>query len=89
MLRAVGLRRRQIAWLVTAENGFLLLAGMTCGVAAAAVAVLPHLLSGDASIPWASLAATLALILLVGLAAGSLAVRAAVAGPLLQALREE
>jgi len=89
VLRAVGLRRRAIAWLVMAENGLLLVAGLACGVAAAAVAVLPHLLSGDASIPFASLAGTLAIILLVGLAAGGLAVRAAVAAPLVEALREE
>jgi len=89
LLRAVGLGRRQIAWLVMAENGLLLVAGLVCGVLAATVAVLPHLLSGDASIPWASLGSTLALILLIGLAAGLLAVRAAVAAPILEALREE
>ncbi|HLA83801.1 MAG TPA: FtsX-like permease family protein, partial [Thermoguttaceae bacterium] len=89
VLRAVGLRSRQIAWLVLAENGFLLIAGLACGVMAAAVAVLPHLLSGDASVPVASLAGTLAIVLLVGLVASALAVRAAVASPLLEALREE
>ncbi|HLA83376.1 MAG TPA: ABC transporter permease, partial [Thermoguttaceae bacterium] len=30
VLRAVGLRSRQIAWLVLAENGFLLIAGLAC-----------------------------------------------------------
>ncbi|MBN1591603.1 MAG: FtsX-like permease family protein [Pirellulales bacterium] len=89
LLRAVGLRRRQIAWLVMAENALLLIAGLACGVVAALVAVLPHLLSGDASIPWASLAGTLAVVLVVGLAAGLVAVRASVAAPLLETLREE
>jgi predicted lysophospholipase L1 biosynthesis ABC-type transport system permease subunit len=89
VLRAVGFRRRRIAWLVLAESGMLLAAGLACGTLSAAVAVLPHFLSGDASIPWASLAGTLAAVLLVGLAAGGLAVRAAVAAPLLEALREE
>lgn len=89
LLRAVGLRRRQIAWLVLAENGSLLLSGMACGTLAAAVAVLPHFISGDASIPLASLAGTLAVVLLIGLAAGGLAVRAAVAAPLLETLRKE
>lgn len=89
VLRAVGLGRRQIAWLVMAESGLLLVAGLGCGVLAAMVAVLPHWLTGDASIPFASLVGTLALVLLVGVAASGLAVRAAVAAPLLAALREE
>ena len=89
LLQAMGLRRLQIAGLVMIENGFLLVAGMACGAAAALVAVLPHFVAGDASIPWTSLAGMLLLILLVGLAAGLLAVRAALASPLLESLHEE
>ena len=68
---------------------FLLLAGLTCGLLAALVAVLPHLLLGGASIPWIWLGGTLALVLAVGLLAGLAAVRAALRAPLLPALREE
>jgi len=89
LLRATGFRRRALAWLVMLENCLLLVAGLACGVAAAVVAVLPHLLSGTASIPWASLGGTLLLVLIVGLAAGLGAVRTVLAAPLLAALRGE
>ena len=89
LLRATGFRRRALAWMVMLENGLLLVTGLACGVAAAVVAVLPHLLSGKASIPWGSLGATLVLVVLVGLVAGLGAVRAVLAAPLLAALRGE
>jgi len=89
LLRAVGFRRRRLARLVLLEHAVLLLAGLGAGLVAALVALLPHLLIGAATIPWTSLAGTLALILVVGLAAGLAAVRAAVMAPLLGTLREE
>jgi ABC-type antimicrobial peptide transport system permease subunit len=87
LLRAVGFRRRLLAAMVTLENAMLLVAGLACGVLSAAVAVLPHFWSGSASIPWGSLAATLGLVLAVGLLAGLTAVRSALRSPLLAALR--
>lgn len=87
LLRAVGFRRRLLAAMVTLENAILLVAGLACGVVSAAVAVLPHFWSGNASIPWVSLAATLGLVLAVGLLAGLTAVRSALRTPLLAALR--
>jgi putative ABC transport system permease protein len=89
LLRATGLRRRTLAWMVTLENAILLSAGLACGVVSAAVAVLPHVWTPAASIPWAGLAGTLALVLGAGLLAGLAAVRSAVATPLLAALRGE
>ncbi len=89
LLRATGFRRRTLAEMVMLENGLLLCAGLGCGVLAALVAVLPHLLFGRASIPWAPLAGTLALVLAVGLVAGLAAVRLTLTAPLLAALREE
>jgi len=89
LLRAAGFRRRTLAEMVMLENGLLLCGGMGCGVLAALVAVLPHLVFGRASIPWTSLAGTLALVLAVGMAAGLAAVRATLMAPLLAALREE
>ena len=53
------------------------------------MAVAPHLVDRSAAIPWLSLAGTLALVLVVGLSAGWLAVRASLAAPLLPALRGE
>jgi ABC-type lipoprotein release transport system permease subunit len=89
LLRALGFRRLTLGWLVLAENGFLLLVGLAAGTAAALLAVLPHLVTGAGSVPWAGLAALLAVVLLVGLGAGSLAVWATLRAPLLPALRRE
>lgn len=89
LLRAVGFRRRTLAALVLLENAVLLMTGLGCGVAAAAVAVLPHFFTGGAAIPWASLAGMLLAVLVVGLLAGLAAVRAALAAPVLGALRGE
>ncbi|MEX2114570.1 MAG: ABC transporter permease [Pirellulales bacterium] len=89
LLRAAGFRRSLLARLVMIENSLLLLAGLAVGVFAALVAVLPHWLSGGASVPWLSLAATLSTVLVVGLLAGLFAVRATLRAELLPALREE
>jgi ABC-type lipoprotein release transport system permease subunit len=89
LLRAIGFRRASLAALVMCENALLLLLGLAIGMLSALVAVLPHLLFGGAVIPWASLAATLSLVLVVGLSAGLAAVRAAVAAPLLRTLAAE
>jgi putative ABC transport system permease protein len=89
LMQAVGFRRRRLAEMVLLENALLLAAGLAIGVAAAMVAVLPHLFGGAAAIPWAMLALTLSLVLLVGLAAGLLAVRAVLRAELLPALRAE
>ncbi len=89
LMRAAGFRRSLLARLVMIENSLLLVAGLTVGVVAALIAVLPHWLSGGASVPWISLAFTLALVLAVGLGAGLLAVRATLRAELLPALREE
>ncbi len=89
LLRAAGFGRRRLALLVMLENASLLLAGLGVGLLAALVAVLPHLASRTAAVPFAALAGTLAVVLITGLAAGALAVRAAVRTPLLPALRQE
>ncbi|MEX2141541.1 MAG: ABC transporter permease [Pirellulales bacterium] len=89
LLRATGFRRRRLGRLVMLENAALLCFGLGTGVLAALVAILPNLLQGDASIPWLSLAGTLALVLAVGLLAGLVAVRATIRAPLLEGLRGE
>jgi putative ABC transport system permease protein len=89
LLRAAGFRRRTLAGLVLLENLALLLAGLGCGVISALVAILPHLITHDASIPWLSLAVTLILVLAVGIFAGLIASARVLRAPLLNALREE
>ena len=89
LMRAEGFRRALLARLVMLENALLLVAGLGVGVLAALVAVLPYWLSGGATVPWLSLAGTMTLVLVVGLLAGLVAVRATLAAELIPALREE
>jgi ABC-type antimicrobial peptide transport system permease subunit len=89
LLRAVGFERKQLAKLVLMENAMLLILGLGSGTFAATVAVMPHYLTGNAPIPWASLVGILGLVFLVGTIAGSVAVRQIVKAPLLKSLRAE
>jgi ABC-type antimicrobial peptide transport system permease subunit len=88
LLRALGFRRAALGWLVLAENGFLLGVGLAAGVLTALLAVLPHL-GGAGELPWARLAGLVGLVLVVGLAAGALAVATSLRAPLVPALRRE
>ncbi|MCC7085713.1 MAG: FtsX-like permease family protein [Pirellulales bacterium] len=89
LLRAAGFRRSRLVQMVMLENAWLLMGGLASGVIAALVALLPHLFAGNATIPWPSLAATLFTVLIVGVLAGLLAVRAVLKSPLLPALRNK
>jgi ABC-type antimicrobial peptide transport system permease subunit len=89
LLMAVGFRRRALQWLLLSEHGALLGLGLTVGIIAAVIGVLPALLSPGSQIPFASLAVTLAAVLLNGLAWTWLATRFALRGRLLDALRNE
>ncbi|MCY3932486.1 MAG: ABC transporter permease [Acidobacteria bacterium] len=86
-MQAIGFWRRALAWLVVAENGLLLAAGVTVGAASALVAVSPHLLGGHALVPWFSLGLTLLLVLAAGTLASLAAVRRVTREDLLPALR--
>ncbi|HTQ38941.1 MAG TPA: ABC transporter permease [Pirellulales bacterium] len=86
LMQATGFRRRRLAQMVLLENAALLIAGLAAGTVAAGVALLPHLLTGGAGIPWLSLIAMLLIVLIVGVSAGMLAVRAVLRAPLLAAL---
>jgi putative ABC transport system permease protein len=89
LLLAVGYRARALKQIVLLEHSALLVAGLSLGILAAFIAVLPNLLSPSAQVPYASLGLTLILVLLNGAlwtwAATSLALR----GQLLPALRNE
>ncbi len=87
-LRALGFRRRSLAVMVIAENGFLLLLGILLGSFAAVMAVAPHLISSASAVPWLSLVVTLKVVFLVGMLA-SATVMVALKIPLLPALKAE
>jgi ABC-type antimicrobial peptide transport system permease subunit len=89
LMRAVGFRDGQLAWLVLCENAFLLAWGLVVGTIAALVAMMPHLLGIGADVPWSSCGVMLAGVFVVGMASGFAAVRAALRTPVLQSLRAE
>ena len=86
-LRAFGFRRRLLGRIVLAENGVLLALGIAIGTVAGAVGVLPNLVSEGHLLPGASLAATLALVFVVGMLASSFALARTLQAPLLPALK--
>lgn len=89
LLRALGFRGDQLAWLVLAENALLLALGLAAGTVAALLAVAPHLAGSGAAPLWGRLALLLALVVAVGLLSGAAAVWGSLRTPLLTALRRE
>ncbi|HEV2844647.1 MAG TPA: ABC transporter permease, partial [Thermoanaerobaculia bacterium] len=88
-LRAFGYHRRRLVWMITAENGFLLLLGVALGTAAGLLAVAPRLAAGGDTIPWTPLLSTLLAVLALGFASSLAAVWSALQAPLLPVLKEE
>jgi ABC-type lipoprotein release transport system permease subunit len=89
LLRALGYRRGVLNWLVLAENGFLLLAGLGVGTLAALVSVTPSIASGEGHLPGPRLGLVLALAVSVGLLAAAGAAAATLRAALIPALRKE
>ncbi|HLQ43333.1 MAG TPA: ABC transporter permease, partial [Planctomycetaceae bacterium] len=89
LLRAVGFRPSSIRWLVLFENAFLLAWGLAAGTSSALLAMLPHLLSTGADVPWSSGAGLLIGIFAVGLLSASAATAEAVRTPIVATLRGE
>ena len=77
MLRAIGFTGSRIRHLILAENCVLLFWGILLGTISALLAMLPHLLSTGADLPWRSLGITLATVALTGMLASVVAVRRA------------
>ena len=77
MLHAVGFTRSRIRHLILAENSILLFWGILLGTLSALLAMVPHLLSTGADLPWLSLGITLVAVALAGMVASVLAVRRA------------
>ena len=89
VMRAFGFSRRRLSRMVVAENLWLLIIGLLCGTLAATIALLPSLWSRPDQLPWISLLFTLALVVIVGMAACVAAVTASLKTPLLPSLKEE
>lgn len=78
LLRALGFRTTRIIWLIAAENTALLFWGLLTGTVSALIAMLPHLKSTGADVPWSELGLTLAAVAVVGTLAAIAPIRAAV-----------
>ncbi len=89
LLRAVGFQPSAIRRLVLFENAFLLACGLIVGTCSALLAMLPHLLSTGADVPWLSGAGLLVGIFGVGLLAATAATAEAVRTPIVATLRGE
>jgi ABC-type antimicrobial peptide transport system permease subunit len=89
LLVALGFRRRALQRLVLSEHGALLGLGLSIGIIAASVAVLPAILSPGTQLPYVSLGVTLAAVLVNGVLWTQLASWYALRGNLLEALRNE
>ena len=89
LLAAVGFRPAVLRRLVISEHAALLGLGLLLGVAAAALAVLPALISPSAHLSYSTLALTLVLVLASGIFWTWAAARLALRGEILQALRNE
>lgn len=89
LLSALGFRRAGLAWLVLVETGVLLICGLLTGTVAALVAMVPHLSSTGADVPWGSLAFILLIVFVVGMLAALAASIQAARTRILEGLRSE
>jgi len=88
-LRAFGFQRSSLAFMVVAENGFLLSVGILIGTVSALLAVAPNAIQDASQIPWVSLLLTLVAGFAPGMLSSILAARSAMNAPLLPALRAD
>ncbi|MCH9002561.1 MAG: ABC transporter permease, partial [Planctomycetes bacterium] len=89
LMRALGFSRSALGWLVLSENIGLVMFGLLTGVFSALVAIAPQVLKQPQHLPWMSLGATVALVLIVGIGGGAVALIPTLRTPLLPALRRE
>ncbi|OPZ97554.1 MAG: FtsX-like permease family protein [Planctomycetes bacterium ADurb.Bin412] len=89
LLGALGFKKPALYRLILGEHAGLLGLGLAAGTLSALLALIPNLLSTTAELPLESLAGTLLLILLSGIAWIWFAARLALRGDLLPALRNE
>jgi ABC-type lipoprotein release transport system permease subunit len=89
LLRAVGYDRRRVTQMILAEVILLLGAGLGAGVLSAVLAVLPAWFGRGGARPGVALLMLLIGVVLAGVVSSALAVRAALRGEVLNALRAE
>jgi putative ABC transport system permease protein len=89
LLRAVGYDTRRVSIMVMAEAVLLLAAGLLAGAVCAALAIAPAWLGRGGTMPGAGLILLLAAVAIAGIVSSFIAVRAAVRGNVLEALRAE
>jgi putative ABC transport system permease protein len=89
LMRCIGFRSGQLAKLILQENGLLLLWGLVSGTVAALLAMLPHLMSTGADLPWQSLLGTLIFLFIFGMISALASVYQAMKSPVIPALRSE
>ena len=89
LLRAVGYSGRHVSTMIVAESALLLAAGLAAGAGCALVAIAPAWLGRGGSLPGAGLALLLGVVLAAGLVSALVATRAALHGPVLDALKSE
>ena len=89
LLLALGFRRRALQRLVLAEHWLLIFLGLAIGLGAAVLAVWPAWRTTENAVPWGLLSGALGTLAAGGLLWTWLAVRAALRGQLLAALRNE
>ncbi|HLH55525.1 MAG TPA: ABC transporter permease, partial [Verrucomicrobiae bacterium] len=89
VLLAVGFKKRRLYRVVLGEHAVLLGLGLSLGLVAAIIAVLPALISPARQLPFGSLAITLCAVLLNGAVWTWAATRIALRGNLMDALRNE
>ena len=75
LLLAVGLQARQATGILISETVFIVLAGMTAGIASALIASLPALLSLERTVNWMRVAAVLLACALAGAGAAAACAR--------------
>ncbi|PYT32866.1 MAG: hypothetical protein DMG58_09275 [Acidobacteria bacterium] len=89
LLAAVGYRRSHLAVMILAENALVLVSGLVIGTACALVAIVPAIASRGGHVAVVSMAGWLAMILVTGLAAASVATALMIRLPLIPSLRAE
>jgi putative ABC transport system permease protein len=89
LLRAVGFDARRVSMVILAEASLLLGTGLVAGVACAALAIAPAWLGRGGGMPGPGLLLLLIAVAAAGLVSSALAVRAALSGAILNALRAE
>ncbi|HYP13465.1 MAG TPA: ABC transporter permease, partial [Bryobacteraceae bacterium] len=89
LLRAVGYTPRHLGRMILAENLLLLIAGVGIGIICAGIAVAPAAIQRGGTPPFLSMLVLLTAVLVTGVVASVLALRAAVSSPFLEALRSE